>query len=130
MHESSLQAQVLKYLNSLPSCIAENVSGDSSQSGRSDISGCWKKRAFRIELKVTDNGNKPSKKQLFELLRWQKAGAIVMVAYTLNDIKQVFKRSGFPCDGWVRHHGKNMTAFMCCHKNDTLIGSMLKEYEL
>lgn len=129
MPESSLQSQVLSYLNSLPSCIAENVSGNSSQSGRADINGCFRGRAFRIELKITDNGNKPTKKQLFELLRWQTAGAIVMVAYTLKDVKTIFTKSGISCDGWLYHYNEDMVAFMCCHKNDTLIRSMLKEYK-
>lgn len=127
--ESSLQSEVLQYLNSIRGCIAENVSGNSSQSGRSDVNGCLNGRSFKIELKVPDRGNTPTKKQLFELLRWQKAGAIVMVAYSLKDIKAVFTKTGVSCDGWFRHIKGDMDAFMCCRKDDTLIESMLKKWE-
>lgn len=127
--ESSMQSSVLEYLNSIKGCIAENVSGNSSQSGRADVNGAFNGRAFKIELKVPDRGNTPTKKQLFELLRWQKAGAIVMVAYSLSDVKATFTKNGLSCDGWFRHIKDDMNAFMCCRKDDTLIESMLKSME-
>lgn len=127
--ESSIQSSVLEYLNSIKGCIAENVSGNSSQSGRADVNGAFNGRAFKIELKVPDRGNIPTKKQLFELLRWQKAGAIVMVAYSLSDVKATFTKNGLSCDGWFRHIKDDMNAFMCCRKDDTLIESMLKSME-
>lgn len=128
-HESSLQSDALAYLNSLPQCVAENVSGNSSQSGRPDINGCFRGRSFKIELKVLDRGNTPTKKQLFDLLRWQKAGAIVMVAYTLKDVKSIFTKTGLSCDGWFKHYKGNMNSFMCCRREDTLIESMLEELQ-
>lgn len=126
--ESSIQESVLKYLNSLPECIAENVSGNSAQSGRADINGCIKGRSFRIELKIVDHGNIPTKKQLYNLLKWQMAGAIVMVAYTLEDVKNVFSQDGVSWDGWFKHHGGNMEAFCCTRKNDPIIRSKLAKF--
>ena len=87
--ESTIQSRVLEYLNSIPECIAENVSGNARQSGRADINGCYKGRAFKIELKSKDTGYKPSKKQMLYLKKWKAAGAIVAVCYSLKEVKEV-----------------------------------------
>lgn len=126
--ESSIQGSVLKYLNSLPECIAENVSGNSAQSGRADVHGCIRGRSFHIELKSLDHGNTPTKKQLNYLLKWQMAGAIVMVAYTLNDVKSIFLREGVSCDGWFKHYKGSMDAFCCVRKEDSLIRTKLAAF--
>lgn len=89
MRENSIQDSVLDFLNSMPECIAENVSGNASQSGRADINGCYKGRCFKIELKSKDTGYQPSKKQLLYLKRWKAAGAIVAVCYSLEEVKEV-----------------------------------------
>lgn len=89
MIEGGLQSKVLDYLNSLDSCIAENVSGNARQSGRADINGCYRGACFKIELKSKDTGYKPKKKQLRYLARWARAGAIVGVCYSLEDVKEL-----------------------------------------
>lgn len=94
MRESALQSRVLKYLNSVPGCIAENVSGNAMQSGRADINGCYNGRCFKIELKSPDTGYKPSKKQLHYLNKWERAGAITGVCYSIEDVKKVLKIEG------------------------------------
>ena len=91
MAETNLQTRILKYLNSLPECVAENVSGNANQSGRADINGCYKGKCFKIELKDPTTGYKPSKKQLLYLERWKKAGATTGVAYSLEDVKKLLK---------------------------------------
>ena len=85
--EKNFQAEALKYLNSLPGCRAENVSGNAKQSGRPDINGCYRGRMFKIELKVPDNKNSASKKQSYELQRWYRAGAAVGVIYSIEALK-------------------------------------------
>lgn len=92
--ESNLQTSVLEYLNGLPNCVAENVSGNAMQSGRADINGCYQGRCFRIELKVPDHKNKTSLKQRLNLRRWQNAGAVTVVAYSIDFIKEVFSKKG------------------------------------
>ncbi len=87
--EKSFQAEALKYLNSLPGCRAENVSGNAKQSGRPDINGCYHGRMFKIELKVPDNKNLASKKQNYELQRWFRAGAAVGVIYSMDSLKEM-----------------------------------------
>ena len=88
--ESNFQGSVLDYLNSIPGCIAENVSGDGSQSGRPDINGCYKGRMFKLELKQPDNKYEASLKQLLELRRWRHAGCVVGVIYSMKALKQLF----------------------------------------
>lgn len=87
--EGSLQSTVLEYLNSLPRCMAENVSGNARQRGRADINGCYRGRCFKIELKSEDTGYKPTKQQLLYLEKWKRAGALVGVCYSLQDVKEV-----------------------------------------
>lgn len=85
--ESSFQAKVLRYLNSLPDCRAENVSGNAMQSGRPDINGCYRGRAFKLELKIPDHKNKASKKQELELYKWASVGCSVGVIYSMESLK-------------------------------------------
>lgn len=91
MNESTLQSKILAYLNSIPDCIAENVSGNSRQSGRSDINGCYKGRCFKIELKSPDTGYQPTEQQLLYLKRWKAAGAITGVCYSLKEVKELLE---------------------------------------
>ena len=86
MSEASFQSRVLEYLNALDGCTAENVSGNSQQSGRPDINGVYKGRSFRIELKVLDEYNKPTRKQMLNLMKWFKSGSAICVAYKLRDV--------------------------------------------
>lgn len=92
MIEGSIQSKVLKYLNALPCCIAENVSGNASQSGRADINCCYKGRAIKIELKSRDTGYKASKQQKLYLKKWKRAGAIVGICYNVEDVKKLLRK--------------------------------------
>lgn len=102
--ESNLQSRVLEYLNNLPGCMAENVSGNANQSGRPDINGCYQGRMFKIELKSPDHKYQPSKKQQLVLRKWSNAGCITAVAYSFDFIKDLFENADwnpladFRCD--------------------------------
>lgn len=89
MAESNLQSRVLEYLNSLPHCMAENVSGNARQRGRADINGCYKGRCFKIELKDESTGYRPTRQQKLYLEKWKRAGALVGVCYSIEDVKEV-----------------------------------------
>lgn len=91
MGEGTLQSRVLKYLNSLPECIAENVSGNAAQSGRADINACYKGKCLKIELKDSEEGYQPTKQQLLYLDKWNAAGAITAVCYSLDDVKNLME---------------------------------------
>lgn len=88
--EGNFQSTVLRYLNSLPGCRAENVSGNANQSGRPDINGCYHGRMFKIELKTPDNKNEATKKQRLELRKWKNAGCAVGVIYDMELLKEMF----------------------------------------
>lgn len=88
--EKNFQAEALKYLNSLPHCRAENVSGNAKQSGRPDINGCFRGRMFKLELKTPDHKYQPSKKQKLELRRWKNAGCVVGVIYNMDMVRELF----------------------------------------
>ena len=89
MKENPIQSKVIDYLNSVPNCIAENVSGNAAQSGRADISGCYKGRCFKIELKSADTGYQITKKQKWYLKKWKHAGAITGSCYNLEEVKEL-----------------------------------------
>ena len=88
--ESNLQSRVLEYLNSIPGCKAENVSGNAMQSGRPDVNGCFRGRMFKLELKTPDHKYKASKKQQLELRRWKNTGCVVGVIYSMRMIYRLF----------------------------------------
>lgn len=89
--ESNFQSEALAYLNSLPGCRAENVSGNASQSGRPDITGCYRGRMFKLELKTPDHRNDVSKKQRLHLRRWYSAGTVVGVVYSMKALRALFR---------------------------------------
>ncbi len=110
--EGSLQTSALDYLNNLPGCVAENVSGNSQQSGRPDINGCIRGRMFKIELKVPDHKYQASKKQQLNLRRWRRSGAITGVVYSLEFLQKFINdkplRPGYyyksepnGCQSWI-----------------------------
>lgn len=90
--ERSIQTKVLNYLNSLPECMAENVRGTASQSGRADINACYKGHCIKIELKdPEDKGYKATQQQKLYLEKWKRAGAVVGVCYSINDVKKLLE---------------------------------------
>ena len=54
-----------------------------SRTGEPDIIGCYKGRAFAIEVKQP--GQAPFAVQWVRLLEWHKAGAVVGVAFNKED---------------------------------------------
>ena len=90
--ESTITKNILAYLNSIG--VAEKVHGSIHQSGRPDINACISGQAVRIEVKTDDNNNVPSKKQLLDLAVWRNAKAVCFVAYTLEDVKFVIRKTG------------------------------------
>ena len=94
--EASIQEKILKYLNSLPECIAENISGDASQKGRPDINCCFEGRCYRIEVKSEETGYKPTKLQILKLKKWAKAGAVCVIVWNLDEVKTLMSCHG----GW------------------------------
>ena len=94
--ESSIQSNIIDYINSLSYGRAENVSGNSQQSGRADINACIDGMPFKIEVKTEDNsyGRKgATPKQRLYLEKWARAGAISCVVYSVDDVKLMIHKS-------------------------------------
>lgn len=91
MRENVIVNSILKYINSLPDGVAEKLIGNATGAGKADINACYKGRSIRIEVKSPEHGNKASQRQLINLKRWQAAGAKAVVAYALDDVKQVIE---------------------------------------
>lgn len=88
--ESAIVKSILTWLNKQPGIKAEKTHGGMyGKAGKPDITGCIRGRRFEIEVKRP--GNKPTKLQLKELKEWEAAGAIVGVAYSLDDVKELLK---------------------------------------
>lgn len=88
--ESSIQSDIIDYINSLPYGRAENVSGNAKQSGRADINACISGITYKIEVKTdeTSYGKKGmTTKQRLYLEKWARAGAVSCVAYSVDDVK-------------------------------------------
>lgn len=96
--ESSIQSNIIDYINSLHKGRAENVSGNAQQSGRADINACIEGRTFKIEVKTEDTeyGRKgATKKQRLYLEKWARAGAVACVVYCVDDLRYVLQRLGY-----------------------------------
>lgn len=91
MRESGIQSKILSYLNSLPKSVAENVSGNASQSGRSDINACYRGRSLRIEVKGGTKGYGATQQQKFDLKKWESAGAKVAVVESVQEVRVILK---------------------------------------
>ena len=96
--ESTIQSNILDFINALACGQAENVSGNAQQSGRADINACIKGKTFKIEVKTEDTayGRKgATTKQRLYLERWARAGALSCVVYCVDDVKYlVYKTFG------------------------------------
>lgn len=93
--ETSIQSDILDYINSLPQGRAENVSGNAQQSGRADINACIAGRTFKIEVKTEDTayGRKgATTKQRLYLEKWARAGAVSCVVYSVGDVAYVISK--------------------------------------
>lgn len=93
--ETSIQSNIIRYINSLPEGRAENVSGNAQQSGRADINACIKGLMFKIEVKTEDTeyGKKgATTKQRLYLEKWARAGAISCIVYSVEDVKWIVQK--------------------------------------
>lgn len=109
--EITITHNIMKYLNDMDGVIMEKVKGEAECSGRADINGCYHGTSVRIEVKTPDNKNKPSKKQLYNLWEWHKAGAITIVTYSLEAVKCAF-------DIWEKTDHEPPTNLTISEEND------------
>lgn len=88
--EATIVAAIMRYLKTLPNCRAEKTHGGSfGNAGKPDITGCINGRRFEIEVKNAKG--KPTKLQLNTLEEWRQAGAIVGIARSVDDVKEILQ---------------------------------------
>lgn len=100
--EKSITNSILMYLNHLPECSAEKLQGNAISSGRPDINACYRGRTLRIEVKTPDNSYGITQKQEANLKKWGKSGAVSIVAYSVQDMKDFIRRIDAECYGFYQ----------------------------
>lgn len=90
--ESNVVSKIVRFLESLPNCAVEKTHGSALSSGKADLNACYKGRFLRLEVKTSDHGNTASKKQLINLRRWENAGAVCGVVYSVEEVKSLISR--------------------------------------
>lgn len=87
--EKTRQKNILKYLNSVPGCIAEpRTQTGYGKKGGADIFGCYNGRHFELEVKQP--GAKMTKLQVEWLQRWHDAGAISGCVNDVETTREIF----------------------------------------
>jgi len=83
--------RILKYLNGIPECYAEKRPPVTTfgLKGNPDITGCLRGR--RLEIEVKRPGNKPTELQKAMMDRWKAAGAIVFVATSVPEARDLLR---------------------------------------
>lgn len=100
--ESSIQKSILDYLNSLPRCRARNNHGSAfSGAGEPDITACYYGRHIEIEVKLP--GERPTKLQEHTLAKWAEAGAVTLVAISVDDVKELIGRLSYGDSGTAQN---------------------------
>lgn len=88
--ESSIVKQIRKYLDTLDHCHHEKTHGGYySNNGKPDITGCV--RGWRFEIEVKRPGEVPRPLQKAIIKKWEEAGALSGVAYSVEDVKEILK---------------------------------------
>lgn len=84
--ESTIQKNILNWLNDLPFCRAVIYTAHAmGNRGHPDIYGCLAGRAFFIEVKQP--GKEPTDQQAAEIRKWQKSGAIAGSATSVEEAR-------------------------------------------
>lgn len=84
--ESTIQKNIVKWLNSLPNCRAIVYTAHArGNRGHADVYGALKGRSFFIEVK--QEGEEPTPLQAAELRKWAKAGAHTGSATSVDEAK-------------------------------------------
>lgn len=89
MKESDIHRKILKYLNSLPSSCFD-ISPPNSNTAKPDITGVINGRYVAIEVKKP--GKNLRRAQAYKLDKLRKAGAITLVAHSVDDVKEYLPR--------------------------------------
>ena len=91
--ERTIVKSILAYLNGQPGCLArKRWGGGMGVAGDPDITGCLRGRHFEVEVKRP--GAKPTALQLKRLEEWRRAGAVVGVVESLEQVRALLAEQG------------------------------------
>jgi hypothetical protein len=86
--ERAIVKAILTYLNSIPGCLArKRWGGGMGVAGDPDIDACIRGRSVQLEVKRP--GEKPTALQAKRLREWRKAGALVAVVSSVEEVKSL-----------------------------------------
>ncbi len=89
--ERAIVKAILAYLNGLPTCLArKRWGGGMGVAGDPDIDGCIRGRSLQLEVKRP--GEKPTLLQVKRLEEWRRAGAIVGVVVSVDEVKNLLAK--------------------------------------
>ncbi len=84
--EGAIVKAILRYLNSLPCCLArKRWGGGMGVAGEPDIDACLSGRSVQLEVKRP--GEKATPLQLKRLEQWRQAGALTAVVTSVEEVK-------------------------------------------
>ena len=84
--EGAIVKAILRYLNSLPGCLArKRWGGGMGVAGEPDIDACLRGRSLQLEVKRP--GEKATPLQLKRLEQWRQAGALTAVVTSVEEVK-------------------------------------------
>jgi hypothetical protein len=84
--ERTIVKSILAYLNGQPGCLArKRWGGGMGVAGDPDIDACV--RGHSVQLEVKRPGAKPTALQLKRLEEWRRAGAVVGVVESLEQVR-------------------------------------------
>jgi len=91
--ERAIVKAILAYLNGLPVSLArKRWGGGMGVAGDPDIDGCIRGRSLQLEVKRP--GERPTLLQVKRLEEWRKAGAIVGVVVSVDEVKDLLAKEG------------------------------------
>ncbi len=91
-NESGIVKAILRYLNSLPECLArKRWGGGMGFAGEPDIDACLRGRSVQLEVKRP--GGRPTPLQLKRLEEWRRAGALVGVVCSVAETKTLIENN-------------------------------------
>lgn len=85
--ERNIQATVLRFLRAVSGCAVRKLHVTQfGTAGDPDLYGCYRGRMFVVELK--QEGKQPTPLQSIRLQEWQRAGAVTIVAHSIEELRQ------------------------------------------
>jgi hypothetical protein len=86
--ERAIVRAILAYLNGQPGCLArKRWGGGMGVAGDPDIDACIRGRSVQLEVKRP--GERPTPLQLKRMEEWRRAGAVVGVVSSVEEVKSL-----------------------------------------